>query len=56
MQEETWVLTEITMKIHKSSPSKKTFFFFFTGDHTMKRNLHCSQDPVTAMSKHIKVK
>lgn len=28
MQEETWVWTEITMKIHKSSPSKKNQFFF----------------------------
>lgn len=28
MQEETWVLTEITMKRHKSSPSKKNQRFF----------------------------
>lgn len=28
MQEETWVLADITMKIHKSSPSKRNQDFF----------------------------
>lgn len=28
MKEDTWVLTEITMKIYKSSPSKKNQLFF----------------------------
>lgn len=58
IQGETWVLTEITMKLHKSSPTKKNqlFFSFFTGDHMMKGNLHCSQDTVTLTSKQNKVK
>lgn len=58
MQGETWVLTEITMKLHKSSPSKKNqlFFFFFTGDHMIKRNLHCSQGTMTPISKQNKGK
>lgn len=44
MQEETWGLTEITMKIQKSSLSKKNqhLFFCFTGHHMMKRKLYCS--------------
>lgn len=51
MKEDMWVLTELTMKIYESSPRKKNqlFFSFFTGDNTMRRNLYCSQDTVTAI-------
>lgn len=40
MQGETWVLTEITMKLHKSSPSKKNqlFFFFYRRSHDKKKS------------------